>query len=386
MDEIIKWVNPEHKEWVSSLTMENIGVILNTLSMIPHMKIKYESVSEIPSNIGKAGEMAFENIVSQFMPSDYKLEDTAKQGYKGDFILTWQSYKTNQIYKILIDIKNYKTTVPQKEIDKFYRDVKMNSDIDGGLLLSLNGKIVGISKIIEFKDLNTDRGNVPLIFTKSSQPEIICEVIKLLFHSIEIKDLNSNEILHRCDLVTTINELSDQVQLITNCRTNLQNSKHDIEKSINDIMFNLMQCEYNLATKIKQINKSLSNEINVIVPEPNQNIDEKINMVDYVIEKFKNSIELKYDSLLNNIYNLGWDCTSVDFDKKHWQLTKTQFNIIIKFNKKNMTICFSIFTDEIINLFNCEKKIKYTKKSDGFHILLNPDSIDFIIKLCNSYK
>jgi hypothetical protein len=371
------------------------------------MKVKYtelicpEPASELPANVGKAGELTFENIISQFMPGDYKLEDTAKQGYKGDFILEWQSNKTNQVYKIIIDVKNYKTTIPQKEIDKFYRDLKLNSNIHGGLLLSLNARIVGVSKIIDFRELNTDKGILPITFIKSSKPEIICEVIKLLFHTIENKDLNSNEIIHKDELIATINELGDHIQLITDCRNNLQNSKHELERNLNDIMFNLMQCEYNLASKIKQINKSLTNEIRIgteknskeLISENSKIADEEKNTdekhtdekketsLDIIIRTFKDSIELTYESLLNTIFNIDWDNDVINIPKKKWILYKGTLVATIKFNKKSMVIIFS-HNELLMKRLKLDKPKKYTLNSGGYQITINPSNINLIVELC----
>jgi hypothetical protein len=401
MDEILKYVAAENKEWVSQLNPENIAQIFNSLSMIPNMKVKYtelicpEPASELPANVGKAGELTFENIISQFMPGDYKLEDTAKQGYKGDFILKWQSYKTNQVYKIIIDVKNYKTTIPQKELDKFYRDLKLNSNIHGGLLLSLNARIVGVSKIIDFRELNTDKGNIPITFIKSSMPEIICEVIKLLFHTIENKDLNSNEIIHKDELISTINELSDQIQLITDCRNNLQNSKHELERNLNDIMFNLMQCEYNLASKIKQINKSLTNDIHIavnsdITDEKKEEIKEtdgeiKETSLNIIIRTFKDSIELTYESLLNTIFNIGWDTNVINIPKKNWILYKRALTVTIKFNKKSMVIIFPQ-SELCLQKLKLDKPKKYILNASGYQITINPNNINLIVELCKIFK
>jgi hypothetical protein len=403
MDEILKYVAVENKEWVSQLNPENIAQIFNSLSMIPNMKVIYtelkcpETVSELPANVGKAGELTFEKIISEFMPSDYKLEDTAKQGYKGDFILKWQSYKTNQVYKIIVDVKNYKTTIPQKELDKFYRDLKLNSNIHGGILLSLNARIVGVSKIIDFRELNTDKGILPITFIKSSMPEIICETIKLLFHTIENKDLNSNEIVHKDELISTINELSDQIQLITDCRNNLQNSKLELERNLNDIMFNLMQCEYNLASKIKQINKSLTNEIHTGCistteerPAEETTDEKKETSLDIITRTFKDSIELTYESLLNTIFNIDWDITAnwdddvIDIPKKKWILYKGALVATIKFNKKSMVIIFP-HNELLMKRLKLDKPKKYTLNSGGYQITINPSNINLIVELCKLF-
>jgi hypothetical protein len=415
MDKILEHVHTENVEWVSQLNPQDIAQILNTLSMIPSMqKIYTESkdvsvvhddhiLSELPANVGKAGEATFENIISQYMPGDYKLEDTAKQGYKGDFSLTWCSYKTNKQYKILIDVKNYKTTVPQKEIDKFYRDIKLNSNYHGGLLLSLNSKIVGFSKIIEFKDIYSNNNMlIPLVIVKSSQPETICEIIKLLFHTIEIKETHDYNI-GRDGLIIAISDLSDQIQLITDCRNNLQNSKTEIEKNINDIMFKLMQCEYTLSSKIKQINSSIeiievipdsSISTDIILPNKDPNKDclhtEVIlpikdpikDCLSTAIIEFKDAIALDYENLL---YDIDKCCekSQLNILKRHLNFyIDGQINLFIKFHKKSMTAVFTItYINNFSNLDIINNKSNCKLRSDGYNILVNPTNISLITEL-----
>jgi hypothetical protein len=392
MQSIIDHVSNENKEWVTTLEPKDIAKILDTLVLIPGIininSNKSEQISELPANVGLYGEMKFQDIIQQNMPSDYVLVNTAKIGKCGDFIITYSSAKTNKKYSIIIDVKNYKTTVPTKEIDKFYRDITLNYDIHGGILLSLNSKIVG-SKIIDFKKYSTNNGNIPIIFIKSDKNEVICEMIKLIFHMIEIKDINRNTILDEEELINTINELNDDIQLITKCRDNLQNSKMDIEKSLNEIMFNLMQCEYKIASKIKQINNSLSKNIHI-----SESIDpafEQLNPaqeyeIRFILITFKSSIELGYESLLYTIYNLGWDKTTVDIPKKQWIMYKTidssnsTFYIYIKFNKKSIIIIFPIYNDLFIENIKLDKKGKM--KSDGYNIPINPDNMELILNLC----
>ena len=86
---------------------------------------------------------------------------------------------------------------------------------------------------------------------------VIVEVIKLLFHIIEIKDLNKNSVCKSDELIHHINSLNDNIQTITDCSDVLQLSKTEIEKSLNAIMIKLMSCEYSLVSKINQINTTL---------------------------------------------------------------------------------------------------------------------------------
>lgn len=401
MDEILQYVSTENKGWVSSLNLKDIARILDALSLVPHMQGKYTAlqshVSEMPVNIGLQGEMKFENIIQQFMSSDYKLINTTKIGKCGDFIIKYHSSKTNKKYSLLIDIKNYKNTVPSIEIEKFYRDIKLNSVICGGLLLSLHSKIAGISKVVDFQKFSSDHGIVPVIFAKTNQPELICEIIKMIFHLIEINDINKNEILHGEEFIATIHELSDEIQIITKCRDNLQTSKTLIEKNLNDIMFSLMKCEYNIASKIKQINKSLTKETHIISPVSPDSFTQLDNDnqpdIKSIINTFKNSIELNYDVLLQSIYDIKWHETIIDIPKNQWILYKEnklhpghKNYMYIKFNKKNMVAVFPIQNEAFIMEIDINKKNnninKGEVKSDGYHITINSDNIALIINLC----
>jgi hypothetical protein len=394
MQSIIQHVSNENKEWVSRLEPKDIAKILDTLAIIPsiinidktNINSLNKSLSELPAMVGLQGEMKFETIIQQHMSIDYKLINTAKTGKCGDFVISYTSPKTNKKYSVLIDVKNYKTTVPTKEIEKFHRDIKLNSNINGGILLSLNSKIVGITKIIDFQELSSNNGIIPILFIKSNKPDVICELIMLIFHMIEIKDINRNEMLKKEELIYTINELNDDVQLITKCRDNLQLSKTLIEKSLNDILFNLMQCEYNLASKIKQINKSLMYDIQIILPEePLKDVDNIKN--DDLVELFnifKNSIELGYESLIYSIYNLSWDSYVIDSPKKQWFLYKQDSlsYMYIKFAKKCMSVVFPTQSNEFIDIIKNNTE-KGKSKSDGYHITINPENIDLILKLGN---
>ena len=404
MESVIQHVSDANKEWVSKLKPKDFAKILDALSFVPNIinenNLINQNTSEKPANIGLHGEMKFEEIIKQYMPSDYTLVNTAKIGKCGDFIITYISNKTNKKYSVMIDVKNYKTTVPSKEIEKFYRDVRLNSQLNGGILLSLNSKIVGISKVIDFQEISSDNGNIPIIFIKSNKQEVICEIIKLIFHVIEITDINRNEILRKEELIYSMNELNDEIHLITTCRDNLQSSKMSIEKSLNDIMFNLMQCEYKLSLKIKQINKSLVNDINVILPKEFDALEKSLVVFEKndeylktVIDTFKTYIELEFESLLHTIYNIGWSKSVIDASKKQWILYKQESPLLnsdeylcIKFTKKCITIIFPfqnmLFTETVSDDKKKYSKSKGKSKLDGYHIVINAENINLILQLC----
>lgn len=399
MDKILEHILDENKEWFNSLTPEKIAHILNTCAMIPQMKIKsnVDKESDIAAIKGITGESKFDNIVSQYMSSDYELVNVAKQGKSGDFLIKWQSQKTNRIYKLLVDVKNYsKGAVPTSEVEKFYRDINLNT-VDGGFLLSLNSRIIGISKIIELKDCITDKSVIPVIFMKSSTPLVIVEVIKLIFHIIEIKDLNNNNICRSSELIYHINQLNDNIQMISDCRDILQISKSDLEKNLNSIMIKLMSCEYNLVSKINLINSTLvklqtlehsisDNDIKEL-DEYQNNMTESLDMVKTLREAFGSLISDEIESLLYKIYNMGWSNTSINIPNKTWILNLNNNQITIKFMKSGINVIFPVILDimnETINKLTSMKKIK--KTAEGVVIKIEIDTIIHITSLYECFK
>jgi hypothetical protein len=313
--------------------------------------------------------------VNQFLSNDYKIENVAKKGKAGDFMLKWRSYKTNKVYKIIIDVKNYKSTVPGREVDKFYRDTNINN-VDGGFLLSLNAKIVGISKIIEFKEFLSDKGQIPMMFVNSNTPELIAEVIKLLFHMVEIRDLSKScSNIQSDELALRINDLNDNIQMMTQCRETLHVSKTTIEKSLNNIMMQLMSCEYSLIGKINQINAQITDraQLNHIVDVlPGEEKNEE-NAVSHALNMFSNTITDADIVMLNQIYaTQTWTHTSINIPKRTWQLTKGDNMVHMRFMKTNTVMIFPIILDGMIETIASMRKDKK----------IRPDTITQLLELC----
>jgi hypothetical protein len=79
------------------------------------------------ANAGKVGEATIESILLELFPT-YEFSHR-EQG--GDFILSSISHK------FAIEVKNYSSPVPQREVDKFIRDIQ-TLDCDG-IFISKNG-------------------------------------------------------------------------------------------------------------------------------------------------------------------------------------------------------------------------------------------------------
>lgn len=82
---------------------------------------------------GQDGEQYFSQTAKEKM--NWDLTHTGKVAHSGDYAST---IHTNQV---LFELKNYTTTVPQKEVRKFHNDMKDNPNFVVGVFISLNTDI-----------------------------------------------------------------------------------------------------------------------------------------------------------------------------------------------------------------------------------------------------
>lgn len=103
---------------------------------------------------GVDGEEFGIHVCNQLFPT-CEIEDTHSVSGRGDIVIHDRDNSLNY----LLDIKNYASNVPKKEIEKFYRDIENNDDVHGGLLISLN------TGIIAREDFSMEfRNNKPIMF------------------------------------------------------------------------------------------------------------------------------------------------------------------------------------------------------------------------------
>ncbi|XP_068729715.1 uncharacterized protein [Montipora capricornis] len=85
---------------------------------------------------GRVAEHQVYAILKKHFPN-FTIVDTSRERGKGD-----QRVETSRQHKILIEIKNYESgNVPQSEVDKFIRDMQLDSQLHVGILFSMAGGI-----------------------------------------------------------------------------------------------------------------------------------------------------------------------------------------------------------------------------------------------------
>lgn len=207
------------------------------------------------TNKGNLGE----NIVYTFFNNNnYQIEDTSEIPHAGDLKLFLPEINKN----VLIEIKNYKNTVDQKQIDKFYYDIE-HTGIKLGIFISLSSKIVNIKYPIEWK---ITENNEILIFISDCTIDhlylaIFC-LISLYKNNINIT--KNNYINHKNEeLFNDIKYLSLQKDSINKLKTEMLQLHSAYSNSILTLYNNLCIFDNNFNYIINKIYNKLDNLIKI---------------------------------------------------------------------------------------------------------------------------
>jgi hypothetical protein len=263
--DVLKYITPKHKKWVESLSSQQIACILNDAA--PSDRPLVQKVSKTPAIIGQIGEDNFEDITQNGLSTLYNVQNTAKQAHAGDFVITWTSPKTLKKYSILVDVKNYDRSVPTKEVEKFFSDLRHTGSHSGGLLLSLKSPVTGFRKWTHVK--NDDK--TECIIMQSHTSEVICESIQVLFGLIELSDRPTGTI-ENMRIMEQIHSMEIAINAFSNGRASLQTMRTTILNQIDNVTRDLSESEY-------EIRNCLRNMSHVITGQTEEKKSEIIDMM-----------------------------------------------------------------------------------------------------------
>ena len=265
-------------------------------------KILSKNIVKSSIAIGDDGEHAFEYLSETFKDFiGYKIEKKSHQGHKGDYHLFFNEFN------VLVDLKNYTSTVQKKELEKIEHDLSINDTMDFAWLISYKSNVSDWNRFpIMYKWIVTDIG-------------LKCIII--------VNNLNSNK--NTVDILRNIwnvtNELHNMIiktreSKIDNTEAQiLKERDYNILQNIKTAQKRLIEMKRNI-TSMSQITKDIENDI----------ID-AISL--FTNEQTKNEF-IKYEKIKE------WWNTTIDFtDNPEHKLTSTE--IWSRFKKEN-----KIYIDE----------------------------------------
>lgn len=194
-------------------------------------------------------------IYDFFKKNNYNIEDTSEIAHSGDLLLRLEEINQN----VLIEIKNYKYTVDQKQIDKFYYDLNYTG-IKLGIFISLYSKIVNIKQPIEWK-IN-ESGEI-LIFISECKEEYLYFAIHSLILLFKNSNYKSNlQLINNTELFNDIKYLSSQKDTINKIKHEILSIHENNTKTILALYNNLCTFDNNFKYILNKIYNKLDKELN----------------------------------------------------------------------------------------------------------------------------
>lgn len=267
---------------------DNLKLLINEIKLEQENKNLQLTTNNCKGSIGE------QLIFDFFKKNNYDIEDTSSIPHSGDLKLYLEDINQN----ILIEIKNYKNTVDQKQIDKFYFDLNYTG-IKLGIFISLQSKIVNIKYPIEWK---INESNEILIFISECKEEFLYLAIysiKLLFKNINYK--SNLQLIEHTEIYNDIKYLSSQTNSINQIKQEILSIHDNYTKSMLALYNSLCTFDNNFNYILNKIYNRLDNELstindnNVLLQSINLNLPNQIKeILNIIISDLKSIYQLKF--------------------------------------------------------------------------------------------
>lgn len=292
--------------FLSNNSLDNNNNLLNNLDIIIENKtnklfnlineIKQDTIIEKSNNIkGITGE----NIIFDFFKvnfSNYTLEDTSQIPHSGDLKIFIPEITEN----VLIEVKNYKNTIDQKQIDKLYYDLNYTG-INYAIFISIKSNIVNKKNNIEWEL----KDNKVVIFISNFTNELLFLSIYILTNLNSLiknnKQIN-NKHINEAELLYMINNILIQKNTINQLKNNILSLHDNVSKDILNIYNLVIKYENELFYNINNLKGIINKNIdNYDKPINNNDIIHQIHEI-IINKNLLNTIELIISHFLDTHY------------------------------------------------------------------------------------
>lgn len=240
--------------------------IINNLDLIIENKTNklYNLINEIKvdNNIHKNNTykgIEGENYIYNFFMTNFNtfsIEDTSSIPHSGDFKLFIPEINEN----LILEVKNYKNTIDQKQIDKLYYDMNYTG-INYAIFISLNSNIVNKKNNIEW-DI---KDNKIVIFISNCSNELLLLSIYIFINLHKIindsKQANYSNNINEKELLQIINSILLQKNTINKLKNSILSLHDTLSKEIINIYNSISLYEKDLLYNINNLHNLISKNI-----------------------------------------------------------------------------------------------------------------------------
>ena len=232
---------------------------INNLNIVEHIKSLDSSLNKligISNNSNKKGHFA-ENILENIFETRYgdiKFDRKSQTAHSGD---AWLILPDNTI--IILESKNYTTTINKDEIIKLQNDM-IEHYIKWGIMISFNSQIQGMKELDYHTFIhNNETYSIVMISNLSSnisKLDLGLQIIRKLIIQLNDK-LNFPWLVN--DINSSLIELNEIVKKNYQLRDLYYSMERDIMKSLSSYHIKLRDYQYDIEKKIYEITNKINN-------------------------------------------------------------------------------------------------------------------------------
>lgn len=333
-----EWLSMRSDSYVTELLQKDFQSKAKKVAKLPVKAIKDVATS---CRLGQAGEQAVIDTLLPLFELDFK------SSHSGDMIAKRNSKS------VLVEVKNYTSLVPYKEVEKFYRDLECNTVTQAGLFISLKSQITKINKSIHF----TKHNHQYIVFLVNPSKDTILSMISLLF------DINEYRTVNNDNLIREIENLEELRNNIATLQTVLADSKSAFDKSMDSALRQITNLENKFAESIRNLTNNISsNEVITELPT--------VNITDFIVSRFpdsalaKNESHRAYLALFMKRFSLSGNFniknkTNIIWDKDHTaNLLKTKTSVTLNKQECDVELTLKMLSQYNVKLDGDVMKIE----------------------------
>jgi len=235
-DELLLKNNKKCFEWFIKLDeLKKAKVIEETYNLV------YKLSNFHNNNSYTLGMMQEYELEKFLIDKKYTYKNSSKEAKSGDFIVTHNNIN------IIIESKNYSSTVPFGEIDKLIRDMD-RLNIDNAIFIS-NTNISKINNRIHFQEIH---GKYIYFINMDNQPvELSYHIIDMCIHSLSC--LKDSVYSINQSIPDLIKRLSENMSILYDFKELLSNTKYTFLKKFDELEKYINLYEYKIRKNINEL-------------------------------------------------------------------------------------------------------------------------------------
>lgn len=253
-DEFIKLLSPELARRVRAASTAEVLQLVE-------QNWKIQQRSSVLRGIEGEGEVLDQLSKLQ----GFKVEAVGGNARSGDIVVS----KLDSGLRMMIDVKNYTSNVPTREVDKFIRDIAYRN-YDTAILLSLHTRITGY-RPVEFDQMRTPQRTVNFAMLQTSSPAVLLEIVELMFAMCELRATTLGD--KREWMVERFSDLEQIIRKIGETRQGLATAVQTLQNILSQSTESMIHIELDACRIIAELRSGIRAE--TYTPAPIDELDLK---------------------------------------------------------------------------------------------------------------